>query len=121
MEKQISSLRDMIKFRKEDNIIYMDKSCILSSHAKNKSCSDDSSQGLLGPLSKCQRFIIIHAGRENTFVLNTLLMWKSTQATGNYYQMNKISYEKEKLILSLPPNFVIVLDNFKVLRVHVVI
>jgi hypothetical protein len=61
---------------------------------RTKSWSDDRNQGLLAPLSKGQRLIIIHAGVKNGFVLNALL-WKSTQVKGDYhFEMNKNNYEK---------------------------
>ena len=93
----------------------MDESYILSSHTPKKSWSDDSSEGLLAPVSRTERLIIIHAGGESGFVPGALLMWKANQASGDYHhQMNKDNYEKwmkEKVIPNLPPNSVIILDN----------
>lgn len=80
-----------------------------------KSWCDDSNNGLLSPVSKGQRLIIIHAGGEIGFVPNALLMWKSHQASGDYHhQMNQQNYEKwvqEKLTPNLPPNSVVIFDN----------
>jgi transposase len=65
-------------------------------------------------VSKGERLIMIHAGGENGFVGNALLMWKANSNTGDYHsQMNFQNYEKwlrEKLIPNLPPNSVIVID-----------
>jgi hypothetical protein len=52
---------------------------------------------------------------ENSFVMNAGLMWKSAKDTGYYnHPLDKNNYDKwmkEKLILNLPPNSVIILDN----------
>lgn len=115
-QKRINYLRLIKKYRAEErNIVYVDESYILSSHVHQKSWCDDSNKGLLAPVSKGQRLIIIHAGGENGFVPNALLMWKANQASGDYHhQMNRDNYEKwvrEKLIPNLPPNSVVVFDN----------
>jgi hypothetical protein len=114
--KRISYLKDIERFRKEGRqIIYMDESYILSSHVSGKSWSDDSKEGLHCPVSKGDRLIIVHAGGENGFVKDALLMWQSRASTGDYHnQMNFDNYGKwlrEKLIPNLPPNAVVVIDN----------
>jgi hypothetical protein len=56
---------------------------------------------------------MIHAGGENSFVENALLMWKADSNTEDYHsQMNFQNYEKwlrEKLIPNLPPNLSLLL------------
>ena len=115
-EKQISYLRDMGKYRKEGReIVYIDESYILSSHVQKESWSDNSLKGVLNPISKGDRLIMIHAGGERGFVPNALVMWKANQSTGDYHKdINQKNYEKwvrEKLVSNLRPNSVVVLDN----------
>jgi hypothetical protein len=80
----------------------VDELCILFSHFKKKSWSDDSSEGLLASLPKAQSFSIIPAGEENGIVPNALLTWISAQARGDYrYQMNNNKKWAKKIILNL--------------------
>jgi hypothetical protein len=93
-EKRISFVKDC-QFREDDwNIVYVDESYTLSSHVKNKSWSDDSSEGFFAPFYRGQSLIIIHEGGENSFLLNALIIWKSTQAMGDCNHMIKKKYEK---------------------------
>lgn len=115
-EKRISFLRNIAQYRKEGrHIVYMDETYILSSHVTGNSWTDDTNEGLHQPVSKGDRLIIVHAGGENGFIPNSLLIWKSTQTSGDYHhQMNATNFEKwlrEKLIPNLEPNSVIVVDN----------
>jgi hypothetical protein len=63
-------------------------------------------------VSKGERIIMIHAGGENGFVENALLMWKANSNAGDYHsQMNFQNYEKwlrEKNSKHLPPNSVVI-------------
>ncbi|KAJ4451961.1 hypothetical protein ANN_03445 [Periplaneta americana] len=58
---------------------------------------------------------MIHAGGEQGFIPNALVMWKAHQTTGDYHkQMNWKNYEKwvrERLVPNLKPNSVVVLGN----------
>lgn len=115
-ETRISFLRNIAKYRKEGRpIVYMDETYILSSHVTGNSWNDDTNEGLHQPISKGERLIIVHAGGENGFIPNALLIWKSTQASGDYHhQMNATNFEKwllEKLIPNLRPNSVLIVDN----------
>jgi hypothetical protein len=55
----------------------MDETYIHSSHTKDRAWSYGKSVGLLAPVSKGQRVIIVHAGSENGFIPHALLMFKS--------------------------------------------
>lgn len=115
-DKRIAYLREINRLRKQGRpIIYMDETYILSSHTSSKAWSDDSSEGLHCPVSKGDRLIIVHAGGENGFVENTLLMWKSSQSSGDYHhEMNFNNYQKwvrEMLVPNLEPHSVVVIDN----------
>jgi hypothetical protein len=52
---------------------------IYSSHTKDRAWSDGKNAGLLAPVSKGQRVIIVHTGSENGFIPNALLMFKRGQ------------------------------------------
>jgi len=66
-------------------------------------------------MPKGERLIVIHAGGEDGFVENALLMWKASSSSGDYRcQVNFENYEKcvrKKLIPNLPTNSVVVLIN----------
>lgn len=114
--KRLQYLREIKKYRNEGrSIIYMDETYIHSSHTSSYGWSDDTIQGLLSPISKGKRLIIVHAGGEQGFVPNAYIRFKSHQTTGDYHSdMNYANYEKwlkERLIPNLPQNSVIVIDN----------
>lgn len=115
-EMRLKYLRTVEGYRIEGRpIIFMDETYVHSSHSKDKAWSDDSNSGLKTPISKGQRLIIVHAGSENGFVPNSLLMFKSGTKTGDYHDdMNYSNYEKwvrSRLLPNLPPNSVVVIDN----------
>lgn len=93
----------------------MDESYIHSSHTHHKSWSDDSNEGVLQPLSKGQRLIIVHAGGAMGFIPNAMLLFRSNTKSGDYHaEMNFENYKKwltEKLIPNLPKESVLVIDN----------
>ncbi|XP_063533653.1 uncharacterized protein LOC134743952 [Cydia strobilella] len=96
---------DKIKISRNEgsDIVYMDESYI------------HTNAGIKKPISKGQRLIIAHAGSENGFVPGALLVYKSTDTTGDYHkEMNSENYEKwvkNQLIPNLPTNSVLVVDN----------
>jgi hypothetical protein len=59
--------------------------------------------------------IILHAGGRRGFILNALVISKSSQKTGDYHNgmnsENCIRWLKEKLIPNLQPNSVLVIDS----------
>jgi len=113
---RLAYLRNISRYRREGRpIIYTDETYIHSSHTKDHAWSDGTNAGLLAPVSKGQRVIIVHAGSENGFISNALLMFKSGTKSGDYHhEMNFDNYErwlKTKLMPNLPPNSVLVVDN----------
>ena len=73
----------------------MDETYIHSLHTHQKGWSDQSDKGLLKPISKGHRIIILNAGGENGFVPGSYARWKSTCNTGDYHkEMNFENYEK---------------------------
>lgn len=69
------------------------------------------------PCSRGKRVIILHAGSENGFVPNALLLSAKniTQSSADYHEdMTAVLFEKwftEQLLPNIPPNSVIVMDN----------
>lgn len=96
-------------------IIYEDKTYIHSSHTPSKGWTDESTHGLLAPVSRGSRLIILHAGSTFGFVPNALAMFKSNQRTGDYHKSmnntNYVTWLRKQLIPNLPPNSVLVIDN----------
>ncbi|PNF26754.1 hypothetical protein B7P43_G18381, partial [Cryptotermes secundus] len=91
--KRLLYLRQIKEYREEGRpIIYMDETYIHSSHATPYEWSDGSIQGLLSPVSKGQRLIVIHVGGEQSFIPNAYVRFKSFQETGDYHSnMNYIT------------------------------
>ena len=67
------------------------------------------------PIGKGDRYIIIHAGSKDRFILNAKDVFKGNSSKGDYHkEMNGTMSEKwltEQLILNLKPHSVVVLDN----------
>ncbi|GBP14117.1 hypothetical protein EVAR_102787_1 [Eumeta japonica] len=113
---RIKYLRDIKKYRSEGrDIVYADETYIHSSHTKEYVWYDGSNMGLKKPINKGERLIIVHAGSEKGFVPGALLIYKSSQSTGDYHDnMNKSNFEQwleNRLIPNLNPKTVLVLDN----------
>lgn len=115
-EKRVSFIRAVRRYRDEGRpIVYTDETYVHSSHTKPHSWSDDTTKGVLTPISKGQYAIIVHAGNENGFIPGAQLIFKSGQKSGDYHEsMNYNNYTKwlkENLIPNLPPRSVLVIDN----------
>jgi hypothetical protein len=93
----------------------MDESYIHGSQSVPFGWSDDFISGLLAPVSKGQRLVIVHASSDQSFILNAYIRFKSHQTTGDYpSDMNYTNFENwltERLIPSRPPHSVLVIDN----------
>lgn len=76
--KRIKYLKEIPKLRSQGwNVVYTDETYIHSSHTQDKGWFDDSSKGIRKPISKGQRLIIVHAGGENGFIPDRLLIFRS--------------------------------------------
>ncbi|XP_050678843.1 uncharacterized protein LOC126975076 [Leptidea sinapis] len=77
--------------------------------------NDDGTDGVLNPISKGQRLIIVHAGGEQGFVENACLVFKSQTKSGDHHDdMNHSNFKKwvtEKLAPNLNQPSLIVMDN----------
>lgn len=96
-------------------LIYLDETYIHSSHTSGKCWQGEGEDGVLEPVSKGQRYIIVHAGGDTGFVTNALLVFKSNTKSGDYHdEMNSTNFKKwviEKLVPNLREPSIIVMDN----------
>ncbi|RVE39844.1 hypothetical protein evm_015506 [Chilo suppressalis] len=80
-----------------------------------KCWQNDDEDGVLEPISKGQRFIIVHAGGNQGFVENACLVFKSQTKSGDYHDdMNHTNFKKwvlEKLCPNLKEPSLIIIDN----------
>jgi transposase len=114
--KRVKFLAAIKKYRSQErDIVYMDETYIHTSHLTAKSWVDSSEIGVKQLISKGQRLIIVHAGSRKGFIPGALLMYQSTDKTGDYHNaMNSENYEKwvrNQLIPNLAPHSVLVVDN----------
>ncbi|XP_063897313.1 uncharacterized protein LOC135118660 [Helicoverpa armigera] len=96
-------------------VIFLDETYIHSSHTVGRCWQSDNVDGALNPVSKGNRWIIVHAGGEMGFVENALLVFKSNTKSGDYHdEMNNTNFKKwvtEKLLPNLQTETIIVMDN----------
>lgn len=114
--KRVKYLDLIRKYRSEGrDIVYTDETYVHTSHLTGKCWIDSTDKGVKQLISKGQRLIIVHAGSAKGFVPGALLMYKSTDKTGDYHDaMNNADYGKwlqNQLIPNLSPNSVLVVDN----------
>ncbi|GBP58671.1 hypothetical protein EVAR_97074_1 [Eumeta japonica] len=119
-------LREVDKNNKSPNprpLIYLDETYIHSSHTSGKCWQGEGIEGVLEPVSKGQRYIIVHAGGDAGFVKNALTVFKSNTKSGDYHDdMNSANFKKwviEKLVPNLIEPSIIVMDNAPYHRVCV--
>lgn len=109
-------LKSIRKAREEQkSIVYIDETWIDNNLTYKKCWQSEDVFGVQTYTSSSNRLIVVHAGCEEGFVQNTLLIFKSGLSTGDYHgQMNAENFEKwvkEKLLPNIRSNSLIVLDN----------
>ncbi|XP_072930356.1 uncharacterized protein [Epargyreus clarus] len=96
-------------------VVYLDETYIHSSHSTDKCWQGPDVEGDLEPVSKGNRWIIVHAGGEEGFVENALLVFKSNTKSGDYHdEMNNDNFKRwtiKKLLPNLHKHTLIVMDN----------
>lgn len=105
---RIKYIKQIKQYRNEGrNIVYGDETFIPMTRGKEIPSTDKNGKG--------KGLIIIHAGGTNGFVPGALMIYKSTQSTGDYlHEINTENYEKwikNQLIPNLTSNSVFVIDN----------
>lgn len=95
---RLTYLRSISRYRNEEHpIIYTDETYIHSSHTKELDWGDCTNADPLGPVSKGQRAVILHADSEYGFIPNALLMFKSGIKPEYYHkEINFYNYESSK-------------------------
>ena len=116
-------LRDIRKYHEEGlNIVYLDETWIDTSYTPKYCWQGPSEHGVLAPLNRGQRLIVVHAGGAKGFVPGALLIYKAASSSGDYHnEMNGDMFKKwfcEKLLLNLQEKTVIVMDNASYHSVH---
>lgn len=96
-------------------VVFLDETYIHPTYHANKCWQSDEEQGVLVSDSVGSRWIIGHAGSENGFVENALLIFKSQSKSSDYHDdMNTTNFLKwmtEKVVPNLPENCLVVMDN----------
>lgn len=113
---RIVYLREIRKFRLENRpIVYIDETYLHEGHTSPSEWTLAGTPLVKNPISKGRRLIIVHAGGEDGFVPNALLIFPSGLKTGDYHDdMNFANFTKwleEMLFPNLQPNTVLVIDN----------
>ncbi|CAH2101316.1 unnamed protein product [Euphydryas editha] len=100
---------------KKKPVTVIDETWIHSHYTISKCWQNSSDSSIRKNHSSGQRWILVHAGNENGFVQGAGLLYKCKSKTGDYHHeidaSNFTKWIKEKLILNLPPNGIIVMDN----------
>ncbi|XP_023309819.1 uncharacterized protein LOC111692776 isoform X1 [Anoplophora glabripennis] len=114
------------KFRSEGRpIYYLDETWLNEGHTKERVWVDTNikskreafneglSTGLKNPSGKGKRLIILHAGSEEGFVEDSLLVFEGKKSGDYHEEMNANVFEKwfSEFLKKIPDNSVIVMDN----------
>ncbi|KAJ8915262.1 hypothetical protein NQ315_014769 [Exocentrus adspersus] len=123
---RVDYLTSIKKFRSEGRpIYYLDETWLNEGHTKGKVWVDNNikskreafieglSTGLKNPSGKGKRLIILHAGSEEGFVEDSLLVFEGKKSGDYHEEMNANVFEKwfVEFLRKLPDNAVIVMDN----------
>lgn len=112
-------LRAIRNFRAEKrNLIYLDETWFDTHDVVQYGWVDDSQKCKLNaPCNRGKRIIILHAGSENGFIPNCLLLSAKNikESSADYHEdMTADLFEKwveQQLLHNIPPNSVIIMDN----------
>lgn len=109
-------LRSIHKKRQEGKlIVYLDETYVHQNYRPKKSWQGPSTSGVVEKISSGKRHIIVHAGSEQGFVPNSLLVFSTKSKAADYHDdMNSVNFLKwlrEMLIPNLTEPSVIVMDN----------
>ena len=119
VEMRQEYLRKIKNFRAEKRtLIYLDETWFDTHDVVQYGWVDNSKQcALNGPCNRGKRIIILHAGSENGFVSDCLLLSAKSlkQSCADYHEdMTAELFEKwieQQLLPNIPPNSVIIMDN----------
>lgn len=95
--------------------VYLDETYVHKNYTVLKCWQGEDTQGILKEDGAGQRWIVGHAGGDMGFINNCLLLFKSISKSGDYHDdMNFGNFSKwfkEKLLLNIPVNSIIVVDD----------
>lgn len=96
-------------------IVYLDETYVHKNYKPKKSWRGPGTSGAVESISSGKRHIVVHAGHENGFVPNALLVYSTKSKLADYHHdMNASNFNKwleEKLIPNLDKPSVVVMDN----------
>lgn len=96
-------------------VVFLDETYIHNTYHAKSCWQSEEEPGLFVSESAGSRWIIVHAGTENGFINNALLIFKSQSKSSDYHDdMNSTNFLKwmtEKLIPNLPEKSLVVMDN----------
>ncbi|XP_028040891.1 uncharacterized protein LOC114250967 [Bombyx mandarina] len=96
-------------------VVFLDETYIHSTYHSKSCWQSEEDPGLFTSDPVGSRWIIAHAGTENGFISNALLIFKSQSNSSDYHDdMNSTNFLKwmnEKLIPNLPARSLVVMDN----------
>lgn len=110
-------LQKMRKNRTVDKrpVVFLDETYIHNTYHAKSCWQNEEEPGLFTSESAGKRWIIAHAGSENGFIKDSLLIFKSQSKSSDYHDdMNSTNFRKwmtEKLIPNLPERSLVVMDN----------
>jgi transposase len=109
-------LRTVHQKRQEGKlIVYLDETYVHQNYRPKKSWQGPSTSGVVDKISPGKRHIIVHAGSEEGFVPNALLVFSTKSKAADYHDdMNSANFLKwlrQMLIPNLTKPSVIVMDN----------
>lgn len=120
VSKRWQFLRDYLNNKKSElsrQVVFLDETWVFANGTSTKSSWQDDSNHCYSSTraSNGKRYIILHAGNEEGFVLNASLIFSSTKKTDDYHgNMDAEIFEhwfEEKLLKGLEKPSLIVLDN----------
>lgn len=107
-------LREIIKKSPKD-VVWLDETWVNAGHCKERAWTDDSLQGTMKtPVGKGKRLILLHAGTEEGFIPNAMLLFTSKKSEDYHEEMTAAVFKNwfEKCLLpNIRKNSIIVMDN----------
>ena len=92
------------------SLVFIDETWIDTTCCSKRCWQGPSTKGLLQPVSKGQRLIVVNAGCKDGFIPGTQLIYKALCSTGDYHR-EMLKWAKQQLLPNLDFPSAIVLDN----------
>ena len=96
-------------------LVYTDETWIDTAYTAKKCWQGEDTPGVISPMNRGQRIIVVHAGGRQGFIPGALLTYKAASRTGDYHSEmdgnNFTKWVEERLIPNLDQPSAIVMDN----------